>query len=58
LDVNRFLGDVIAELNKQFHAKFWELWLFDDAIGALVLHSTSHPSESVSPGIGARMPGR
>jgi len=54
LDVNRFLGDVIAELNKQFHAKFWELWLFDDAIGALVLHSTSHPSESVSPGIGRR----
>src|SRR5258706_6830862 len=54
LDVNRFLGDVIAELNKQFHAKSWELWLFDDAIGALVLHSTSHPSESFSPGIGSK----
>ena len=45
LDVNHFLGDVIAELNKQFHAKSWELWLVDDTIGALVLHSTSHPSE-------------
>ncbi|MDB6039011.1 MAG: domain S-box protein [Verrucomicrobiales bacterium] len=54
LDVNRFLGDVIAELNNQFHAKSWELWLFDDAIGALVLHSTRHPSESVSPGIGSK----
>jgi hypothetical protein len=30
LDVNRFLGDVIVELNKHFHAKSWELWLLDE----------------------------
>jgi PAS domain S-box-containing protein len=52
LDVNRFLGDVIAELNKQFHAKSWELWLFDEAIRALLLHSSSHPTEHFSPEFG------
>jgi len=53
LDVNRFLGDVIAEVNKQFHAKSWEFWLFDEAIGALLLHSSSHPSEYFSPAVGS-----
>ena len=54
LDVNRFLGDVIAELNKQFHAKSWELWLFDEAMSALLLHSSSHPSEYFSPATGSK----
>jgi PAS domain S-box-containing protein len=48
LDVNRFLGDLIAELNKQFHARSWELWLFDEAVGALLLHSSSNPGESLN----------
>jgi len=54
LDVNLFLGDVIAELNKQFHAKSWELWLFDEPLGALVLHSFSHPTEYFSHAIGSK----
>jgi PAS domain S-box-containing protein len=54
LDVNRFLDDVIAELNKQFHAKFWELWLFDEAISALLLHSSSHPTEYFNHAIGSK----
>ena len=49
LDVNRFLGDVITELKKQFHARSWELWLFDEAVGALLLHSSSTPGESLGP---------
>src|SRR5882724_7484958 len=53
LDVNRFLGDAIGELNKQFHAKSWEFWLFDEAISALLLHSSSHPSEYFSPAVGS-----
>ena len=52
LDVNRFLGDVIGELNKQFHAKSWELWLFDEAISALLLHSSSHSTEHFNPEFG------
>jgi len=52
LDVNRFLGDIIAELNKQLHAKSWELWLFDEAISALLLHSSSHPTEHFNPEFG------
>jgi PAS domain S-box-containing protein len=51
LDVNRFLADVITELNKQFHAKSWELWLFDEALGTLLLHSTSYSDAALSPGI-------
>ncbi len=54
LDVNRFLGDVIAELNKQFRAKSWDLWLFDEAISALMLHSSSHPGEYFSHAVGSR----
>src|SRR5882724_8184197 len=54
LDVNRFVGDIIAELNKQFHAKSWELWLYDEAISALLLHSSSHPTERFSPEFGSR----
>src|SRR5208283_624731 len=44
LDVNRFLHDVIVELNKQFHAKSWELWLLDDTTNSLLIHSSSHAS--------------
>jgi PAS domain S-box-containing protein len=54
LDVNRFLGDVIAELNKQFHAKSWELWLFDEAMSALLLHSSSHPGEYLNHAVGSK----
>jgi signal transduction histidine kinase len=54
LDVNRFLGDVITELNKQFHANSWELWLFDEAADALLLHSSSHQGEPFNPGIGSK----
>src|SRR5262249_31004817 len=51
LDVNRFLGDVISELNKQFHAKSWELWLFDE--GELSLLLSSHSAGSRSRAVGA-----
>ena len=54
LDVNHLLDDVIAELNKQFHANSWELWLFDEAIGVLLLHSSSHPGGSFSPAVGSK----
>jgi PAS domain S-box-containing protein len=54
LDVNRFLGDVIAELNQQCHANSWELWLLDDSSNSLLLHSSSHGSESFSPAIGSK----
>src|SRR6185503_14893141 len=33
LDVNRFLGNVIASLTKRFQASFSGLWLFDDSTG-------------------------
>ncbi len=46
LDVDRFLRDVITELNKQLHAKSWELWLFDEAFRELSLHLSSY---SVNP---------
>jgi signal transduction histidine kinase len=45
LVVNLFLGDVIEELNKQFHAKSWELCL---------LHSSSHPTGHFNPGFGSK----
>jgi len=54
LDVNRFLQDVIAELNKQFQAKFWELWLLDDSSGSLLLHSASHARPAFSPANGGK----
>lgn len=50
LDVDRFLGDVIAELNKQLHAKSWGLWLFDENFSELSLHLCSHPAESQAHG--------
>jgi PAS domain S-box-containing protein len=50
LDVDRFLEDVIAELNKQLHAKSWGLWLFDEAFSELSLHLCSHPGESQARG--------
>src|SRR5262249_16058858 len=42
------------ELNKQFHAKCWEFWLFDEAAGVLLLHSSSRQSDSFNPGIGSK----
>ena len=50
LDVDRFLCDVIAELNKQFHAKSWELWLFDETFSELSLHLSSHSGDSPAKG--------
>jgi len=52
LDVDRFLGDVIVELNKQFHAKSWELWLFDEIFSELSLHLSSYSVDSRNRGTG------
>src|SRR5271170_597181 len=54
LDVNRFLWDMIAELNKQFHASTWELWLYDETLGELFRHLSSHSSGSQGRGVGDR----
>ena len=48
LDVDRFLRDVIAELNKQLQPKSWELWLFDEPLGQLSLHLSSQSADSRS----------
>jgi len=58
LDVDRFLGDVLAELNKQFHAKSCELWLFDQTLDELSLHLSSQSAESGSRGARDRKPRR
>jgi PAS domain S-box-containing protein len=52
LDVNRFLGDLIAEFNKQFHASTWALWLYDETPGELFRHLSSHSSGSQGRGVG------
>jgi PAS domain S-box-containing protein len=52
LDVNRFLGDLIAEFNKQFHASTWELWLYDKTLGELCRHLSSHSSGSQGRAVG------
>jgi len=46
LDVDRFLGDVISEITKRFRPKSWELWMFDEALGALSLQLSSHVTDS------------
>jgi PAS domain S-box-containing protein len=54
LDVDRFLGDMITELNKQFHANTWELWLFDEALNEFFLHLSSHSGNTRSRGTHGR----
>src|SRR6266496_2866102 len=51
---DHLLGVGIAELNKQFHANSWELWCFDEALGVLLLHSSSHPGGSFNPAVGSK----
>jgi PAS domain S-box-containing protein len=47
LDANRLLEDIVAETTKRFSPNSWELWLFDEAVGAFLLHSSRKSGESL-----------
>jgi PAS domain S-box-containing protein len=47
LDANRLLEDIVAETTKRFNPNSWELWLFDEAVGAYLLHSSWKAGESL-----------